>query len=84
MDLLTCHFVLLSLSKKNCEAQTSWEGELVMAEKAGQNFVKEVRLKLNRLIPIKPRLMGEEEQMMGCFIRWACIFVIFHGKNGLI
>ena len=84
MDLLTCHFVLLKLPKKNFETQTFWEGELVMAENAGQNFMKEVRLMLNRLIPISPRLMGDEEQMMGCFMRWACIYVICHGKNGLI
>lgn len=61
-----------------------WEGELVMAEKAGQSFLKELRLKLKRLISISPRFMGEEEQMMGCFIRWAWIYIICHGKNGLI
>ena len=52
-----------------------------MAENAGQNFMKEVRLKLNRLIPISPRLMGDKEQMMGCFMRRACIYVICNGKK---
>lgn len=52
MELLMCHFSLLSLSKKNCEDPSSWEGVLVMAEEAGQNFLEEVGLELKGLVAL--------------------------------
>ena len=36
------------MSKKNCEAQTSWK----VAEEPGQNFVEEMDLELKRMVAL--------------------------------